>query len=176
MNASYRPSRFALAMPLSLLALLTTAGPAFASADYPARIAAKYGLGGGAEPPCTVCHATAAGGTGTVTKLFGLTMTNDYGLTGGAALDLEALLDQNEADGRDSDSDGVADVAELRAGTNPSSGGANAPEAPQGCDAMKSTIASGPPASSRLASALGAGLAATLLLRRRRARGASVRT
>ncbi|HEU4535787.1 MAG TPA: hypothetical protein VFS00_16790 [Polyangiaceae bacterium] len=172
MNPSYRSARLALATPLGLLALLTTAGPAFASSDYSARITANYGFGAGDTPSCTVCHELVDDDAGTVTKRFGLTMRNDHGLTG-LSPDLEALPDQNEADGRDGD--GTADVAELRAGTDPSSGGANAPEAPHGCDAMQSTIASGPPASSRLASALGAGLAATLLLQRRRARGASVR-
>lgn len=101
---------------LSLLALLvaTSAG---ATSNYPGTI--KNTLELQRVPQCTLCHATNAGGAGTSNSPFSLSL-QAAGLTGGGDLDgLNAALAKLEMDGTDSDMDGVADITELRNGTNP---------------------------------------------------------
>lgn len=101
--------------------LLLALGTAWASPVYPATIASE--LGAPCDPPCTVCHATNAGGGGTVVQDFGLAMM-DRGLSGGAdSLALLSALASMSADGVDSDGDGVIDVDELSVGDDPNPGG-----------------------------------------------------
>lgn len=97
-------------------------GSAWASPGYPGEV--QTDLGAGCVPQCTICHATNAGGGGTVTQDFGLAMM-DRGLTGGS--DYEALatsLDAMTSEGVDSDGDGTIDTDELAGGTDPNPGGA----------------------------------------------------
>jgi MYXO-CTERM domain-containing protein len=103
--------------PLSVLALMLASTSSLASSSYPGEMASH--LGGETRPPsCTVCHASNAGGFGTVTKAHGISLM-DAGLVAGSATSLQDALDALESAGTDSDGGGVADIAELRAGTDP---------------------------------------------------------
>lgn len=109
---------------LSVLLSLVT-GSASASSDYPSSLQSALGLSAG-PPPCTLCHRTNSGGSGTAGTPFATAMRN-AGLTGGGdTASLIRALDTLTAASTDSDGDGVPDVSELRAGTDP-----NASLAPQ---------------------------------------------
>jgi MYXO-CTERM domain-containing protein len=98
-----------------------SATAALSSSNYPGEVSNHLG-GTTPIPSCTACHTSNAGGGGTVTPAFGLAML-DQGLSGGGDVAaLTAALDALEAAGTDSDTGGVGDVAELRAGTNPNDG------------------------------------------------------
>ena len=99
-----------------------------ASASYPLVIKAKYGLA--VAPECTVCHRDTVGGLGTVTRPFGLALISHYQLAPANVGSLEAALAGDEAEHLDSDADGVPDIDELRAGTNPNVGASGAEAAP----------------------------------------------
>lgn len=72
--------------------------------------------------PCTVCHASNAGGSGTVTSAFGVAMMGQ-GLTGNSDIaGLQAALAAVTAAAVDSDGDGVIDTEQLAAGIDPSTG------------------------------------------------------
>lgn len=102
-----------------LLALLPVAT---ASSIYPDTLASELAMP--CAPTCLVCHETISGGSGTVTQPFGMAM-QDRGLEGGSATDLVvSALAAMEADGVDSDSDGVIDVDELAVGDDPNGGAA----------------------------------------------------
>lgn len=93
---------------------------ASASSGYTAEIAAYLDLA--CEPQCAVCHVDNGGGNGTVVQGFGVALM-DRGLTGGSQYSLlDAALDAAEADGVDSDGDGVIDTEALRAGLEPNTG------------------------------------------------------
>lgn len=98
------------------LFLFLVAAPAWASAQFPPTIKAKYSLA--AEPPCAICHTNGITGIGTVNTLFG-TALRMHGLVAGSDASLNAALDALAAQNVDSDGDGVTDVAELMAGTDP---------------------------------------------------------
>jgi hypothetical protein len=114
-------------------AFLSTSGLALASPTYPAAIATDLGLS--KAPACTICHDTASGGTGTANKAFAKAMMA-AGLTGGSNTDaLKAALQKLEADGTDSNGDGVPDIQELKQGKDPNQvagqGGGPSPAAPE---------------------------------------------
>ncbi|MBL8911351.1 MAG: hypothetical protein JNM17_11720 [Archangium sp.] len=90
---------------------------ALASPDYPGEIQTHLGLANIPPQSCTLCHPGATG-SGTATSPFARALQMN-GLTSGNAASLRAALDAMETAGTDSDGDGVGDVAELRAGTNP---------------------------------------------------------
>lgn len=99
------------------LAAMVFAAPAWATATYPGVMKAKLSLA--KEPECTVCHTSALGGLGTVNTSFGTAMRAE-GTTGGAAsASVEAALDALLSKKTDSDKDGVGDVDELKAATDP---------------------------------------------------------
>ncbi|MFT3710601.1 MAG: thrombospondin type 3 repeat-containing protein [Archangium sp.] len=102
----------------SLIAAALFASTAFASADYPGEIMTKYGLSGLPPQLCSLCHPNGSGGTGTATAPMAIALQS-RGLTSGNAASLRMALDRLEADMVDSDGDGVIDVEELKAGTDP---------------------------------------------------------
>ena len=73
---------------------------ASASSVYPGEVASHLGLA--CTPQCTICHQTNAGGDGTATKPFAVTMKTDYQLDGGSQYALlDAALDQMNTAGVD---------------------------------------------------------------------------
>lgn len=103
----------------TLLMVSVVAAPAFASDPYLGFIQTKYTLGAPPPQSCALCHTNGVTGFGTVNTLFGTAM-RARGLTGGAnTASVGTALDKLAADAFDGDGDGVTDVAELMAGTNP---------------------------------------------------------
>jgi uncharacterized protein (TIGR03382 family) len=100
---------------LVLAALSSTSS--LASSNFPGEMSSHLG-GDTPVPSCTVCHASNAGGFGTVTKSHGISLM-DAGLVAGDVGSLTAALDTLASDGTDSDGGGVGDVDELKAGTDP---------------------------------------------------------
>jgi hypothetical protein len=124
---------------LALAAALLLLGPASARASetFPPVIRSELGLA--SEPQCILCHRDNDGGFGTVIQPFGRSMVS-RGLdpvVPDALGTLRRALQALEAEGIDSDGDGTPDIAELRAGQDPNSGGAAlAQQAPEfGCSA-----------------------------------------
>lgn len=110
--------RSPLALASLSIALLT---PAVASATSSFPNAMKTHLALTYSPPCTVCHTTDSGGSGTVTKEFGKSM-RENGLSSGNTDSLNAALDALTAANVDSDCDGVLDPQQLKDGREPNSG------------------------------------------------------
>jgi hypothetical protein len=102
---------------LSAVVLLIASTSSLASSNYPGEMASHLG-GDTPVPSCTVCHASNAGGFGTVTKSHGISLM-DAGLVAGDVRSLTAALDALASDGTDSDGGGTGDIDELRAGTDP---------------------------------------------------------
>jgi hypothetical protein len=98
-----------------MLTLLLSA--AHASPDYPGHLQTEQGVP--CAPPCTLCHDSNLGGTGTVTSDFGQALLA-RGLTGGSSFDtLDAALTALADEGLDGDGDGTPDVDELLSGDDP---------------------------------------------------------
>ncbi len=102
---------------LAFAAVALTVPRALASASYPGEIQSALNMD--CAPPCTVCHRDQNGGAGTATKPFAQAMIKDGDLVGQDPSLVKPALDKLEAAGSDSDGDGVTDVGELRAGTDP---------------------------------------------------------
>lgn len=113
--------RSALRVSLALV-IVSLAPTALASDPFPDTIKAQLNLPGDA-PMCTLCHLTNIGGLMTVTKPFGLTVQRRYGVSVKDVAALRTALMQMQANGDDSDGDGVGDIAELLQGTDPNVGG-----------------------------------------------------
>jgi len=96
-------------MSAILLAML------LATPDFPGVIQQQLGLA--QPPPCTICHATNAGGVGTVVKPFGIYLRS-RGLVpfDEASLRNALLADMGE---RHSSSGGLTDIDALKAGEDP---------------------------------------------------------
>ncbi len=102
--------------PLLLLVVVLSAGPALATPTFPSAI--KRELGFSYSLDCSLCHLNGVTGRGTVTTPFGTSMRG-AGLNPGDEASLKAALASLKAQSIDSDRDGVGDVAELVAATNP---------------------------------------------------------
>lgn len=122
---------------LSATALLV---PALAQAtpSFPDTIARELQLA--APPPCSICHAGGDTRRGTVTTPFGTTM-RARGLVAYSDASVATALKALDAERKDSDRDGVSDVDELRAGTDPNLvSGEALPDPPvYGCVTARST-------------------------------------
>jgi hypothetical protein len=108
-------------MLVAVLLVSLHAFTAFASPVYPITIQMQLGLA--RAPDCTLCHRDDNGGIGTVIRPFGRTMIERFGLTGGSNIAaLKSAIEGDDAEHVDSDGDGVPDIDELRAGTDPNVG------------------------------------------------------
>ncbi len=154
-------------LSLSVIAFLTLGLSSVAQAkrEFPSEIQCDLKLA--YQVPCSVCHIQDNTGSSTPITPFALAL-RARGLSGdnGSVGTSLALL---EADGVDSDGDGVTDIAELKAGTDPNSAAnaslINDQEPAYGC--------SGSPPTGRgdCAPALGSAFAlAWLFVQRRRGR------
>lgn len=92
--------------------------PAFATAEFPGAIQTHLSLAAPPPQSCALCHTNGITGAGTVNTPIGRAMRMN-GLLANDTASLIASLDALETAVTDSDGDGVGDVAELRAGTNP---------------------------------------------------------
>lgn len=164
--------RSSFASQLAALFVLAVPSLAAASPTFPFAIKSdlslSYDLG---TDHCTICHATNLGGLGTVVTPFGEAM-QAAGLVAEDTTSLQKALDTLEANGTDSDHNGVPDIEELKAGEDPNTGqdisGATGTSGPSfGCGAQLSRA----PAPWEGAAALLATLGA-MLVRRRRSRAA----
>jgi len=114
-----------------LLLAVLGGGAAHASSIYPPEIRNHLSLS--YTPDCSVCHANGQTGFGTVTTPFGTSMRS-RGLVAQNIGSLDTALDALAAERKDSDGDGVPDIDELKAGTNPNvAGGGDVPPPSYGC-------------------------------------------
>jgi hypothetical protein len=121
---------------LIALALVAPAA-AWATPDFPAAIARDLQLS--APPACTICHATDAGGSGTVTKPFGKYLVS-RGLVPFDESSLAAALAAAAGENHDSNGDGISDIEALKMGLDPNgtASGASTLEDPTfGCSAAR---------------------------------------
>ena len=113
-----RPLRPLVCTSFALLVAMT---PAFASAfnPFPGYIQTHLALT--YTPPCTICHATLAGGLpSTLVHPFGQAMLNQGGLTPGSTeAQVDAALDDLTKSQTDSDCNGIIDTKQLQMGRDP---------------------------------------------------------
>ncbi|RPH70375.1 MAG: hypothetical protein EHM78_11680 [Myxococcaceae bacterium] len=107
-----------------VLAIAVVAAPVAARAtpNFPAAMARDLQLS--APPACTVCHATNAGGTGTVVKPFGKYLLS-RGLAPFDEGSLAGALAAAGGERHDTDGDGILDVDALKQELDPN--GSSAP-------------------------------------------------
>ena len=116
--------------------LLLGASPAGATLNFPGAI--QRILGAAQAPDCAVCHAGGQTGAGTVTTPLGMALKH-RGLAPGDEAALQTALTRLEADKVDSNHNGVSDVDELRAGTDPNFDAAH-PQVTYGCSVVASSV------------------------------------
>ena len=105
---------------LLMASFASQAPTAHASTTFPEALRKKLDLPeiAGPAPGCRLCHQTDAGGLKTATRPFSRSL-QAAGVAGANVPSLLAGLETLEADGTDSDRDGVADISELERGTDP---------------------------------------------------------
>ncbi len=140
--------------------ILLSAGSALATSNFPSAMRTKLTLT--YDPQCATCHTNGITGKGTVNTPFGTAM-RARGLIASDETSLNAAIDKMTTDKVDSDLDGVTDVDELKAGTDPNAKPGTSTGVGYGCNASGSDPAS---------IAVGLGVGAALLLARRRRRTA----
>lgn len=113
-------SRARLGGALCLFGMLAVTLDASASVAFPEAIREELALEAVVPPApgCRLCHKDDVGGLKTVTTPFGRSMLA-AGATAINVSSVTASLRALEADGTDSDGDGVGDIVELQAGTDP---------------------------------------------------------
>lgn len=109
------PTKTILGLAFALTTLLGSAS-ALATEHYPETI--RQHLGIDYAPPCSVCHLRGKTGGGTVVTPFGRAV-RQRGLPEEDTKVLVAVLERMRGERVDSDVDGVPDVDELVAGTDP---------------------------------------------------------
>jgi MYXO-CTERM domain-containing protein len=90
--------------------------PALATPNFPNAVQVDLGLT--YSPPCSLCHAGGSTTSQTVTTPFAVSM-KARGMVASDDTALQAALDRMAADHVDSDNDGVSDIDELKAGSDP---------------------------------------------------------
>jgi hypothetical protein len=110
--------------PLLLAAAFVVPLAARATPNFPAAIARDLQLS--APPACTVCHATNAGGAGTVVKPFGKYLVS-RGLAPFDENSLAGALAAAAGERHDTDGDGILDVDALKQGLDPNGSSPHGP-------------------------------------------------
>lgn len=118
-------------MRFFLPALLLVGAPALATPSFPSTVQQQLQLD--AAPTCGLCH----GGDQPGAPLWGVGLAlQQRGLVAFDDASLEKALERLAADATDTDADGVSDVDELRAGTDPNvASGSSQPHLAYGCGA-----------------------------------------
>ena len=110
--------------PLLLAAVFIAPLAARATPNFPAAVARDLQLS--APPACTVCHATNAGGAGTVVKPFGKYLVS-RGLVPFDENSLSGALAAAAGERHDTDGDGILDVDALKQGLDPNGTSSHGP-------------------------------------------------
>lgn len=120
MKPSSRQLREGVLGGLVLAAFASFAAEIQASTTFPEALRKQLELAeiAGPAPGCRLCHQTDAGGLKTATKPLSRSL-QAVGVSGANVPSLLAGLEALEADRTDSDHDGVSDIDELKAGTDP---------------------------------------------------------